>query len=176
MDWNAALGSLSTALTVTKALKDIDAAYDKAVYKGQIAELLSSLADVKISVLDAQDELREKEAEISRLNESLAAKSALVEGVGGYHWKDRGDGLKIGYPICPACDDREGRQVVLKQAGGHHSTVCPRFSKEFAPVEFFHEPDQTGTQKTESQLSRERRDAANERNSAAMRLAGSWMA
>ena len=70
MDWNAALSSLSTALTVTKAIKDIDSAYDKAVYKGQIAELLSSLADVKISVLEAQDELREKDAEIARLNAS----------------------------------------------------------------------------------------------------------
>ena len=64
MDWAATLGSLSSALGVVKAIKDIDAAYDKAAYKAQIADLLSTLADVKIAVLDGREELREKDAEI----------------------------------------------------------------------------------------------------------------
>ena len=175
MDWNAALSSLATALTVTKAIKDIDAAYDKAVYKGQIAELLNSLAEVKLSVVEARDELREKDAEISRLKDSLAAKESLVEGPGGYRWIDKGEGLKLGYPICPTCDEKEGRQVILKQSGGSHSTVCPRCATVHSPVEYFHEPDVTGVQKTESQAARERRDAANARNSAAIRRAGNYL-
>lgn len=156
MDWTAALGSLSTALGVAKAIKEIDSAYDKAAYKVQIAELMSSLADVKIAVVEGQEELRAKDSEIARLTAALANKSALVDGPGGYKWIDNGNGLRLGYPVCPSCLEADGRQVLLKQSGGVPSGKCPRCDKVCMPVEYFHEPDEQGKQITET----ERRAAA----------------
>lgn len=151
MDLTAALGAVSTALGVAKAIKEIDAAYDKAAYKVQIAELMSSLADVKIAVLEGQEELRAKDNEIARLTAAIADKSSLVDGPGGYKWVDRGNGLRLGYPVCPSCLEASGRQVLLKQAGGKISVECPLCDKAFSPVEFFHEPDNQGKQLTETE-------------------------
>lgn len=161
MDLAAALGAVGAALNVAKSIKDIDAAFDRAAYKIQIADLMSNLADVKVAVLEAQEELRDAKAENERLTNALSAKGDLIEGPGGHLWISQ-EGLKLGYPVCPSCLEREGRQVILKQDGGMASTRCPRCASAFQPVEYFHKPDAAGVQKSETEVAREKRQAANE--------------
>lgn len=175
MDWAATLGSLSSALGVVKAIKDIDAAYDKAAYKAQIADLLSTLADVKIAVLDGREELREKDAEIQRLSNALATKADLIKGPGGYLWVNQGHGLRLGYPVCPKCLDSDGHQVELKQDGNKSSTKCVRCNTQFMPVEFFHDPDGNGQQQTEGERRAEVRRQQNERDTAAINRTRDWI-
>jgi len=158
MSIGAAIASLNAALETLKALRGLEKAFDQAVLKAQIVDLMGNVADAKVALLEAQDALREKDAEIDRLNGSIAAKAKLLEGPGGYMWADRGDGIRRGYPVCPACDEKEARQVTLKQAGGAHSCVCPRCDSKFKPVEYFHEPDASGKQQTHSQRMAERRN------------------
>ncbi len=50
-----------------KTLKDIDLQFDRATYKAQVAELMSTLAEAKVSLLDTREELREKDSEIADL-------------------------------------------------------------------------------------------------------------
>lgn len=147
MDVSAALSSIAQALTVVKAIKDVDSAFDRATYKMQIADLMSSLADVKMSVLAARDEIHEKDAELKRLREDFTRQAELVLGPGDYKYRVDKNGFKIGYPMCRHCE-HEGRTVQLVQNRHFHKSICPRCRTEFEPVECFLPPSPDGTQTT----------------------------
>ncbi|MGP0042591.1 MAG: hypothetical protein ACLPJW_18110 [Rhodomicrobium sp.] len=65
MDVMTTIAALSKGLEVLKTLKDIDLQFDRATYKAQVAELMSTLAEAKVSLLDTREELREKDSEIA---------------------------------------------------------------------------------------------------------------
>ena len=157
MDIGSALSSLTAAQTIAKGLREVQKAYDEAALKMQIADLISNIADAKIELVEAQAALDSKDDEIKRLTEALATKARLVEGPGGYRWQDRGDGRGIGLPVCPACLDKEGRQVVLVQSGTNFGAQCPRCSTSFDPVDRLLEPDPSGVQRTAIQSRAEAR-------------------
>lgn len=157
MSLAGAIAGVTASINTLKALRTVEKAIDQAELKIQIADLISNLADAKVELVEAQQTLKEKDEEIVRLQASLERRASLIEGPGGHHWQDRGGGLKLGYPICPSCDERDGRQVQLKQSGLMHSAACPRCSSKFEPVEFFHEPDSSGAQKTETEVAKEKR-------------------
>lgn len=73
MDLAGGLAAVSQALGIAKALKDIDKSFDTAVHKARVAELYEALADVKMALSDAREELHAKEKEIKRLNERIEA-------------------------------------------------------------------------------------------------------
>lgn len=181
MDIGAAITSLTTAQKIAKGLREIEKAYDAANLKAQIADLLSNIADAKSELVEAQSVIKEKDEEIKRLNEALVINPDLIEGPGGYKWQNRGEGLRIGLPVCPTCLDREARQVVLVRSGRYLAAQCPRCSTPFDPVERFLEPDGQGNQKTESQAQKEQREENRRKQSQALREAGakfdggSWM-
>ncbi len=65
MDVMTTIAALSKGLEVLKTLKDIDLQFDRATYKAQVAELMSTRAEAKVSLLDTREELREKDSEIA---------------------------------------------------------------------------------------------------------------
>ena len=174
MDISSAVASLNAALTVLKTLRAIDKQYDHAQLRVQIVDLMGNVTDAKVELLEAQETLSAKDLEIARLRDALAAKGDLVDGPGGYKWPKTGDGLRRGFPICPTCDEKEHRQVLLKQDGStEYGTVCPRCATKFAPVEQFLEPV-NGAEKTQTEQDREKRDAQNRAASRALSGGQSW--
>ena len=73
MDITAALTTLAQAISVVKGMRDIERGYDEAAYKAQAAELYSTLADVKMALTDAREELHAKERKIRALEEAIEA-------------------------------------------------------------------------------------------------------
>lgn len=91
MDLAGGLAAVGQALGIAKALKDIDKSFDAATHKVRVAELYSSLAEVKMALTDAREEIHAKDGEIKRLKEYI-------------------DGLKSG-EVCPIC--QKGRLKVV---------------------------------------------------------------
>jgi multidrug efflux pump subunit AcrA (membrane-fusion protein) len=147
MSLGAAIASVNAALGIAKGLRAIEKAYDQAVLKSQVIDLMSTLNDARSALLDAQEALNAKEQEIYRLTKALNEGGELIVGPGGYQWRDQGQGKKLGYPLCPACL-LKGHQVQMLQKGGHHTAACPSCSHAAAPVECFLEPAQDGSQET----------------------------
>lgn len=73
MDLAGGLAAVSQALGIAKALKEIDKSFDVATHKARVAELYEALAEVKMALSDAREELHTKDGEIRRLNEEIAA-------------------------------------------------------------------------------------------------------
>lgn len=120
----AALGSLNAALTIAKALRQIEKGYDAAVLKGQIVDLMGAVADAKSELLEAEEQLREKDAEIRRLLEAMKTKAELIEVNGFMHAKGE-DGKPKGLPFCPNCMAKDGTQIRPAKLL-HQHYKCPR--------------------------------------------------
>jgi hypothetical protein len=67
LDIPLAIGLATKSLELVKALRDIDKELGEAELKAKAAELLSNLADVKIALVEAGDELRQRDAKIAQL-------------------------------------------------------------------------------------------------------------
>ncbi|MEZ9279544.1 hypothetical protein AB4082_07765 [Vibrio cyclitrophicus] len=75
---SAVLSSVKTASDIAKLIKDSNSTLEAAEFKLHIAELLSSLADVKVELTDLQDELRAKDRKIEELTSKLQQKQNLT--------------------------------------------------------------------------------------------------
>lgn len=71
MDIAAALAAVGHATTIVKAFRTIDKSYDIATVKAQMAELYGTLADVKIALSDAQEEIHSRDQTIRELGEQI---------------------------------------------------------------------------------------------------------
>lgn len=73
MDIMSALATAGQAIKIAKDLRDIERDMDSASYKAKAAELYGNLADLKIALTDAKEELHEKDAAIKRLQAEIDA-------------------------------------------------------------------------------------------------------
>jgi hypothetical protein len=96
----SALQALKTAGDMVKTLRAVDGAFDKAELKLKIATLAESLADAKMSVLDAQTELEEMRQRVAQLEAAQDSRDQLVKRQNVY-WFAEGD-TEQG-PFCPRC-------------------------------------------------------------------------
>ena len=60
----AGVGALSNAITIVKTLREADKAYDQASLRLQLADLLDKLADGKVALVEARQELDAAESQI----------------------------------------------------------------------------------------------------------------
>ncbi|SHH29941.1 hypothetical protein [Cognatishimia maritima] len=67
MDIMSGLSAASTAIGIAKDLREIDRSVDEASYKLKIAELVSLLADAKLSLSEAKQQVASLEEEILNL-------------------------------------------------------------------------------------------------------------
>lgn len=138
MELAAGLAAATQAISIAKSIKDADKALDHATLKAKLAEIISELADVKISQVAFIERIHELEAEIARLKLSDADFSNLVE-ESGYFYRREGNGL-IGWPACPTCASNEKRLNFLVQNGGVEKAKCPSCKTEFDPVSSYLRP------------------------------------
>lgn len=102
VDWVAALNGIATAVQITKELRAIDQSVDAAASRAQLVTLMEQLSDVRIQLIDAREEAREREEEINRLSAlSTNVEAKLFQG--GFYFDVREDGSPKGTPYCPHC-------------------------------------------------------------------------
>jgi ribosomal protein L37AE/L43A len=116
----AGLGSIKSAMEIAKTLKDTDLSIEKAETKLQLAELISTLADAKMQIVETRDLLQKKEQECKKLQEKLNLKDNLKYEQ-PFYWKINGD-EKDG-PFCQKCYDSNNRLIRL-QGGGNDKWQC----------------------------------------------------
>lgn len=134
MDITGGIAAATQALGIAKALRGIEKEYDAATYKAQIVDLINSLTDAKLALSDAKDGIAERDREIERLRANFDAKSALVKGQGDYNYLTDDNGKRVGYPVCPKCEQVEGRVIQLKEHEFSGKSRCPACLEVYHPV------------------------------------------
>ncbi|MEQ1868006.1 MAG: hypothetical protein ABL996_25580 [Micropepsaceae bacterium] len=134
MDIVSGIGAVTSALSIAKTLRGIEKTYDEATYKAQLADLINSLTDAKLAMADAKESLVEKDKEIERLKASFESKSTLVPGDGGYSYLADDKGNAVGYPVCPKCEQVNGRIIQTKEHVSTGNARCPACSEVYTPV------------------------------------------
>ncbi len=84
MDVANILGSITSAISVTKELVQIDKAFDEAQWKLKLAELTTALADAKIGLAELRDEIQARDSEIAKLKEAFGSKEKALRLVTTY--------------------------------------------------------------------------------------------
>ncbi len=111
---STALGSVKTAIDITKLLKESSGTLQKAEVDLKLAELINSLADVKIKMADIKEALLESENEKKELKAKLTLQAKL-EFEMPYYWTIEKDGKKDG-PFCQLCYDKEKKLIRLQDS------------------------------------------------------------
>lgn len=134
MDIMTTIAAISKGLDVLKALKDINQEFDRATYKGQIAELMSTLAEAKLSLLDARDELRAKDTEISALKDTFSFVAEKTVVVRGMRYEKTPDGGPEGMPFCDRCEKIDGKLIRIagtSTSKDGYKAVCPQCKADY---------------------------------------------
>lgn len=140
MDIPGALSGVSTALTIVKQLNDIDKQVDEAGFKLRIAEATASLAEAKLGLIDAQEELRSKDREINDLKERLKYRFDNLVEHKGYRYSSA-DGNPIGNPLCPICEETGSHiKLVRMITVSGQPLMCPKCKSNHSNVATFGYP------------------------------------
>jgi hypothetical protein len=143
MDFITAITSVTKGIEVLKALQTIDKQFDAASYKVQIAELTAALADAKMALVDARDEVAERDKEIIRLKESFRQRREDTIVVRGMRYdKNPVDDKPMGVAYCSRCDTMDGVLIHLERvyAKDGSKSICPQCKAVFAPTATFQYP------------------------------------
>lgn len=117
----SAIVGIKNAIDIAKLIKESGASLEKAEMNMKLAELISALADAKISMASIQEVVAEKEAEIKRLKNELEKRGKMVWHSPYYFLETEAgrDG-----PYCQKCHDSNAKQIRLQSAGSKGSWVC----------------------------------------------------
>jgi DNA-directed RNA polymerase subunit M/transcription elongation factor TFIIS len=138
VDIPGTLAVLGQAIGIAKDLREIEKGLDVGEFKAKMAELYGSLADVKMALADAQEELRAKDKIIADLRTNFEKKAELVE-VNGYKYERGPNGQPQGLPFCPRCEQNLGRYYRLAQTTGPRGQVkCPECKSDYTHVTGYH--------------------------------------
>lgn len=132
VDIAAGLTIAAQAIGLVKDLREIDRGLDTGEYKAKMAELYSSLADVKMALADAQEALKTKDQDLDNLRASFATKETTVR-KDGFSMLTFEDGSPKGDPFCPVCEQKEGKLFHIAHLPGNKNK-CPNCHSEFGHV------------------------------------------
>ena len=131
-DWTAALGAVSTSLTIVKQLRDLDASMETAVKKAELISLMEKLSEVRMQLLDAREEAREKDATILKLQSFDAESLRHKVFERGFYYDAFEDGSPRGDPYCAHCiDTKRGLYRLQRSTKGGRLDYCPECKNEF---------------------------------------------
>jgi hypothetical protein len=125
---SAGISSIKVAIDIAKELKGATAAIKDAEVKLKIAELLEAMAEVKIQLVDAQDENLELKQTIKELEAALARQDEVVFRDGYYYLAEQQDSKPEG-PFCSNCYSSTNRLSLLTEVTG----TFRRFGKYECP-------------------------------------------
>lgn len=112
VDFVTAIATASQAIGLVNQLRGAQKAYDEAEWKLKVADLNGALADLKNALIDAKEEARVKDDELSAVRKTLAIFHDTIE-VRGYLFDRKEDGTPTGHAYCPVCTQKEGRMFHL---------------------------------------------------------------
>ncbi len=131
---SAAITSIKTASELAKFIKDSSSSLQEAEMKMKLAELISELADTKISMAEIQEVILDKDTKIKELEDALNLKNNVVFERNLY-WTTNDDNSKDG-PFCPQCYDNN-RKLIRVHTYSTSKMKCPTcknlFKKKLAP-------------------------------------------
>lgn len=135
VDVAGALASISTSIAILKSLREIDADYDSATYKLQIADLATNLAEAKLLVVDMKDEIEAKDSEIDRLK-AFDGNLDNLKIVNGFYYGVDADGSPQGFPYCTYCIDKKRGlfRLIRKADSVRGSCFCPECNTPYVKV------------------------------------------
>ena len=137
VDIMTALATTGHISNLIKELLGIDKAVNAAEFKFKIAELTEAVSDLKLSLVEAKDDLATKDAEIERLKKQLQRKADLIEH-NGYSYDKGKDGKPSGSAYCPVCEQKDGLLLHLpKPPPGISSAACPHCKAAYPKPEWF---------------------------------------
>jgi hypothetical protein len=138
MDIMTALATATKSLELVKALREVDRQIGEAELKSKAAELLSNLADVKIALVEARDELEGKEKEIAKLKLAFHLREDCVRHE-NFLYEKKPDGTPRGQPYCPRCEQVDGVMIKLTyDEGMRGNAICPQCKSKYRHVQVFH--------------------------------------
>jgi hypothetical protein len=143
VDPSSVIASVSTALKAAKAWRDVEKAFEAAGFRAQLADVIDALTDAKLALAEAKETQSTKDAEILRLKQTIADRGSLVIGEGGYKYAVGLNGAPMGFPVCPKCDQIDGRLIHLVQNGPVDQAKCPGCDNVYTPVTCFLESGET---------------------------------
>jgi hypothetical protein len=137
MDVMTALAAVSQALDGLNKIREIEKDFDAAALKLEVANLASSLADAKMSLLDIKEDLAKKDSEIKRLIDAAKFQAQLVT-YREYQYEADENGKPTGSPFCPVCIQNGAVHIRLtKDARGIRGEGdCPRCKAHFGHLIF----------------------------------------
>ncbi len=137
MDIPGTITAITASITALKGLREINAEYDKAELKAQLADVMSSLADAKIALSEAQEVIAGQSKEISVLKTTFEKSAKLVEHR-GYKYETNEKGQPKGEPFCPRCEQRDGFLMRLSQSKGAVTELqCPECKSIYSRIPRF---------------------------------------
>ncbi|MCD4509729.1 hypothetical protein LQT97_00630 [Brucella pseudogrignonensis] len=136
MDIPGTISALTGALQVVKDLRAIDAGFDKAELKASLVDVMSSLADAKIALTEAEEKIANQKKEILKLRSSFEKRAELVE-YKGFKFEAKEDGHPKGDPFCPRCEQKDGFLMRLVQGLATNKLNCPECKSSYNNVSRF---------------------------------------
>lgn len=132
-----ALSAVSTAIEVARGMRAVEKNFDAANYKIQIADLMTALSDARLEILAARDAFADKDRAFDELKKTVSRQSELVEARGGFKYEANSEGQPTGYPICPTCEQRDGRITFTVQDGTARKVRCPVCDSRFNGIAIY---------------------------------------
>lgn len=131
---SAGISSLKVALDIAKELKGAASAIKDAEFKLKIAELIEAMAEVKLKLVETQDENSALKQKIKDLESQLVIQDEVVFRDGYYYLAEPQDGKPEG-PFCSNCFSKFKQLSLLTEVTGHFSVFgkyeCPSCDQRF---------------------------------------------
>lgn len=108
---SAILTSIKTAADIAKALREADVTFEKAESKLKLADLMTALADARMSTATIQEQLSEKDQRIRDLEVELATQKQMTYS-SPFYWRIEGD--RRDGPYCQRCYDKDRSAIHLQ--------------------------------------------------------------
>jgi hypothetical protein len=103
MDIVHAIAAGTKALEVLRAIRDINKAYDDASWKSKVAELMSDIADMKMALFEANDQMRALQTDNDKLAKQVRFKAEKTIYEKGLYYEVYDDGQIAELPFCQSC-------------------------------------------------------------------------
>jgi hypothetical protein len=131
---SAGISSIKVAIDIAKELKGVTSAIKDAEVKLKIAELLEAMSEVKIRLVEAQDENLELKETIKGLESALKRQDEVVFRDGYYYLAEPQEGKPDG-PFCSNCFTTKQLLCLLGEVTGRELKFgkyhCPSCDKRF---------------------------------------------
>ena len=131
MDIITAIAAGTKALEALKAIQDINKAYDAATWKSKVAELMSNIADMKIALLDANDQICDLEQHNDTLTKQVAFKAEKTINKTGFCYEVFDDGQVSDRPFCQNCMTGGKYVRIVHGVMGAVNAMCPSCKTQY---------------------------------------------